>query len=493
MKKISEYLKKCEEYEKIELPDFTIIPGSSNVMLSAPHTYQHQRKNKIKPRDKGTLTIIKMLKSLTNAHIIYTNRKIDYDPNYDKNNKYKKYLNKYIKENNIEYLIDIHGSKKVRKFDIEIGTNHLKNINQDKNLLNDIKSIMESYDINYIHVDKNYKSCGNTICNQSNSRTNVKAIQMEIGKKYRVIKNNNENYKNIINSLVDIVTYMERRKKMNEINYQAKYDEILDIKPSYGYKRELKPVEFDEVGLEIEVAVNYDRNSYSFIRKLLIKIKDLVGENGYFVKDGTIIADYSFEIVLDPMKLEKIYNIYDKLMDIIDFSDGLIEISKEKKCGIHLNFNKKDIIDMNTAHKKITSYVCENKYGFEENMYKQFKFIWDFDEYYRYQQDVADKYLWINYLKSKVVEVRNVKVGMNAEKLTTVIKDILICLYGEQMKESYDCKLYDSLEKLYNKTFSKKDSILKQLKEDGIVVLSLDGQDIKMISLSDTIKKEKER
>lgn len=490
MRKIKNCVNECDKLDNIEFPEFTIISGSSNVLFSAPHTYIHMRKNESKVKDFGTLTIIKMLKRFTKAHVIYTNKPVDYDPNYDKNNKYKKCLNKYIKEKNIEYLIDIHGSQKTENFDIEIGTNRLKNINEDENLLNEIKKIMKKNNINNISVDENYKSARNTICNQANSRLKIISIQLEVGKNFRVIKNNNKNYKNLINTLIDIALFLERRDKMIEIDYQTKYDEVLDIKPSYGYNRELKPVNFDEVGLEIEVAVNYDRNSYSFIKKLLTKIKKLIGENGYFVKDGTITAEYSFEIVLDPMNVEEISKIYENLMNIIEFSNGLIEISKEKNCGIHLNFNKNDITDINESHKKLTTYICENPKYFEENMYKQFKFIWNFDEYEEYQKTVSSKYVWANYLKKKVVEIRNIKVGMNTKDMATIISEILICLYGDKLDGTIDDKLYNNLEKLYNKSFNKRDDIMKQLKESGVVVLTLKDNDIKMVTISEDIIKK---
>jgi len=308
-----------------------------------------------------------------------------------------------------------------------------------------------------------------------------------------MIKNHSKNYKTIINMLVDVVNYLERRENMNEIDYQTKYDETLDIKPSYGYERKLNKVEYNEVGLEIEVAVNYERNSYSFIKKMLTKIKKLVGDNGYFVKDGTISAPYAFEIVLDPMKVEDIYIIYDKLMNIVEFSNGLIEISKEKSCGIHLNFNKYDIENIIEAHRKVTSYVCENSKLFEENIYKQFKFIWDFEEYYKYQSEISDKYVWINYLKSKVVEIRNVKTGMSAKKLTNMISDILLCLYEDKKGSVYESKLYDNLENLYNKSFSSKDKFIKQLKDNGIVVIKVDDEDLKMITIPDEILEKIEK
>jgi hypothetical protein len=225
---------------------------------------------------------------------------------------------------------------------------------------------------------------------------------------------------------------MERRDKMNEINYIEKYDEILDIKPSYGYKRELGKINYNQVGLEIEMSVNFNRNSYSFIRKMLKKVKNLVGDNGYFVKDGTVLGDYSFEIVLDPLTVEEIEKFYQSLLDIIEFSQGLLEISKEKNCGIHMNFNKKDILDINQAHKRATTFVKEHQKYFDQNIYKQFKFIWDYEKYSNYQNVVGDKYLWINYLKGKVVEIRNLNVDINTKELVFVIKSFLQSLYYDK-------------------------------------------------------------
>ena len=89
-----------------------------------------------------------------------------------------------------------------------------------------------------IRIDKRFKSSRNTICNIINNKTKIKCLQLEISKKYRNL-NQIDYFKVLVNTLIDCIKYMERRDKMNEINYIEKYDEILDIKPSYGYKREL--------------------------------------------------------------------------------------------------------------------------------------------------------------------------------------------------------------------------------------------------------------
>ena len=488
-KRISIITKNCDSnIDKLFFSNFTLVSGKSNVMISAPHTYNHIRDGKTKVKDKLTLTLVKILSEYTNAHVIYTNGPIDYDPNYNKNNEYQLELINYIKENDIKYLIDLHGTSLVKDAEIEIGTNNLSNINGDELLLQDITKIFVDRKFKKIRIDKRFKSSRNTICNIINNKTKIKCLQLEISKKYRNL-NQIDYFKVLVNTLIDCIKYMERRDKMNEINYIEKYDEILDIKPSYGYKRELGEIKYNQVGLEIEMSVNFNRNSYSFIRKMLKKVKTLVGDNGYFVKDGTVLGDYSFEIVLDPLTVEEIENFYQSLQDIIEFSQGHLEISKEKNCGIHMNFNKKDILDINQAHKRATTFVKEHSNFFDQNIYKQFKFIWDYEKYSNYQNVVGDKYLWINYLKKKVVEIRNLNVEINASELAFVIKSLLQALYYDKEIE-VSSKTFTNINKLYDMALENANDITETLDKNEFVIIGLKDCKGRIIKLSDELTEQ---
>lgn len=476
--------------KEIKYNCFSIIEGNSNIMISAPHTYTHKRKGKKKSKEIGLLDMILLLKELTNCHIIYTNQDINSDPNFDKESEYKDELIKYIEEKEIEYLIDIHGKTSIKTYDLEIVTNNLKNIDNDKELLKKIVKIFKNNSVKKVKVDSIFKSSLNTICQTVNKETGIKALQFEIGKKYRIKES--KHYNEIINSLFDIISYLQKREKLEDIDFEKKYDSLLDIKPSYGYTRELKPVMYNEIGLEIEVAVNYERNSYTFIRRMIKKIKDLVADNGYFVKDGTIISDYSFEIVLDPMSIDKIYDLYSGLIEIISFSKGRIEMSSDRKCGIHLNFNKFDIEDLSISHKKVTSFVIDNPKYFDENIYKQFKFLWNYDKYLKYQENVSDKYVWINYLKSKVIEVRNIKAGISPEELVIILSNILKCLYYDKEEQITIQNTYLTLEKLYDTAFetNRSEDVFYKLNNDGYILISLNDKKASIVDLPDEIKKQ---
>ncbi len=235
-----------------------------------------------------------------------------------------------------------------------------------------------------------------------------------------------------------------------EIDFNKHYDELLDVKKAKEYKREFKnKIKDNEVGLEIEVAVNYKRDSYSFIKKMLTKVKEAVGENGFFVKDGTILGEYAFEIVLDPMNSKDVFNIYSKIVEIVDFSSGLLEISKEKNCGIHLNFNKPSKENEVLAHKEMTAYILKNMHLFEENIYKQVKIIDELDEYIIYQNEIADKYVFINYLKEKIVEMRNIKASISPLELKKLLDELINILYSLET-ESLDTIIVKEIKKIIN-------------------------------------------
>lgn len=257
-----------------------------------------------------------------------------------------------------------------------------------------------------------------------------------------------------------------------EINFVERYDNLLDVKPSYGYTRKLPPIKFNYVGFEIEIAVNFDRSRYSFIRTLLKKIKEIVGDNGYFTKDGTILGDYSFEIVLDPMSIKKSIKIYRDIMNIVEFSDGSICFDKEHNCGLHCNFNQYDIDDINEAHQRLLCLIHQKSQYFEENIYKRTFYKFDFNEYLEFQKNISAKYVGVNYLDKKLVEVRNIKTGLSAKDLQSIITDIINALFPDKMPQVKDIKSTKKLKNILSETFenNNKKLVSKSLKNDLLII-----------------------
>lgn len=259
---------------------------------------------------------------------------------------------------------------------------------------------------------------------------------------------------------------------IEEIDFVERYDELLGVLPCYGIDRVKKRVKYDHIGLEIEISVNYERERYTFIRNLLKKIIALVGDNGYFTHDGTIIGKYSFEIVLDPLPVNEIKRIYTILMQIIKFSDGSLLFDKEHNCGLHMNFNQYDIDDLNESHKRLLLFLDENSNLFDENVYKQLINKFDFGEYLEFQKNVGSKYVAVNYLNKKIVEVRNVKVGLSTKQLEKVMNGILEALFYKKKKikklEPITEKMIDIMSDVFEDNSFEK--IKKSLDNDLLII-----------------------
>ncbi|MEG0799231.1 MAG: hypothetical protein RR228_00265 [Bacilli bacterium] len=277
----------------------------------------------------------------------------------------------------------------------------------------------------------------------------------------------------------------------DEVNFVERYDSLLNIKPSYGYERQLPDIKFNYVGFEIEIAVEYERSKYSFIRTLLKQIKKVVGDNGYFTKDGTILGEYSFEIVLDPMSVKKVASIYDKIMKIVKFSDGIICFDKEHNCGLHMNFNQYDIEDINISHKRLLILMNQKRQYIEENIYKKLYFELDFEAYLKFQKNISSKYLGINYLNKRLVEVRNIKTGLSTKAITSVMYDIINALFPDKLPEVKDIKHTRKIMSILSDTFQNDNKeLIKESLNNDILIIKFGKKGPKIIKVTDKIKKD---
>lgn len=189
---------------------FKIDKGSNNIILSAPHAYKHFRNNKIKVNENNTSKIVKILGILTNSHVIYTYKDSNNDPNYDMDSEYKKELSKYIKNNNIKYLIEIHGLNKDSDISLEIGSNSYKNV--DEKFVNLIKNVFSKYYDDEILIDEKFKSQSKRrVTNYISEKNNINTIQLEINRKYRNLNRMPIKFNKTINALKEIIKKLEEK------------------------------------------------------------------------------------------------------------------------------------------------------------------------------------------------------------------------------------------------------------------------------------------
>ena len=195
---------------------FKILKNKSKIMISAPHSVKHIREWEILSQDLLTWWLALYLWKRLNLPVIYSTSYKVWDPNFDenKNSEYKQALAEYIKENNIKFLIDLHGCWSFRDFSIELWTWWEWNFNLlgRLDILNTIeKSLHDSLKSYIQHTGKPVTK--NTIFSASRETTvsafiskecKIPAIQIEINKELRDI-DIPKNISLLINSLENLI------------------------------------------------------------------------------------------------------------------------------------------------------------------------------------------------------------------------------------------------------------------------------------------------
>ncbi|NPV76689.1 MAG: hypothetical protein HPY59_09995 [Anaerolineae bacterium] len=102
--------------------EFRYLPGSRRVLVSAPHGAAHIRNGRLKEEDEYTAAIARYLAEVTGAHALYLRRQSATDSNYDPETEYKRALRTIIRQENIRFVLDLHGASDDHLFGIALGT-----------------------------------------------------------------------------------------------------------------------------------------------------------------------------------------------------------------------------------------------------------------------------------------------------------------------------------------------------------------------------------
>lgn len=190
------------EYEGITSDDSYIKKhGNIKIMITAPHTMQQIKKD-------GT---IKLGEPFTKAIAIYVSNELDtyflikmndtgIDANSLDSDNFKRELIKTIKQNDIKLVIDIHGAKKDRNFDVELGT--LNNLSADFSTIRELEDAFHENGVTNVLINEPFKGGGITQTIYGNTDADV--VQIEINKNYRDI-NNIDKIQMICNALIQFI------------------------------------------------------------------------------------------------------------------------------------------------------------------------------------------------------------------------------------------------------------------------------------------------
>lgn len=208
---MEQFKNKIIDYEQ-KYNDLTYIVkiGKLPIILTAVHTMTQFKENgKYKNPEPYTKAIAMYIAQTTNSSYLIKNKDTGVDPNNIENDVFKNMLLDNIKDNNIKLVIDIHGAKKDRDFDIELGT--LNNLSSDYST---IKELIEAFNENgIINVKINNPFKGGAITQKVFAETDCDVIQIEINANFRNI-DESAKMEQVCNSIIKFIyQYVEIMNK----------------------------------------------------------------------------------------------------------------------------------------------------------------------------------------------------------------------------------------------------------------------------------------
>ena len=162
----------CEE-------DFVCFTTNSNILISIPHAVSQIRLGKLKVAEIGTLPFGYLLAQELGANAIIKTKNNNDDANFDEVSSYRDKIEHLVSAKGIKYLVDIHGMKKSRECDVNLGINFGNNIKSNEKLFTALESELKRAGFS-VQIDVPFMAGQRTIAGSFAKRFNIFTLQIEI-------------------------------------------------------------------------------------------------------------------------------------------------------------------------------------------------------------------------------------------------------------------------------------------------------------------------
>ena len=189
-------------------PYFAYIRGTTPILVSAPHGAKHYRTKEArwKAEDAYTASLAVELGKLTGAHVLYVKNKAGEDPNNDEGTHYKEFLKKVVKENDIRFVLDLHGSDSHRPYKIDVGImNNVVALCSCPTYRDLIEHTFSGFEPRVFNQNFSARGKG-TVTYFAKNVLGIEAAQIEINANYRIVESKSTGFKADPRNILDLVT-----------------------------------------------------------------------------------------------------------------------------------------------------------------------------------------------------------------------------------------------------------------------------------------------
>lgn len=196
------------EYKEFDT-DYISFKGKIPILFTAPHTMKQLREDgSIKLNEPYTKGIALYLNKYCNVNCMVKLKDTGIDSNNDNYDEFKTEIKRFVKDNNIKLVIDLHGASNNNSFDVEFGT--MNNLSSDFSTVRELEEAFTENGITNIKYNDPFKGGAIT---RSLYELDVDVIQIEINSNFR--QNDINNLKVLCDSFESFIKqyneYINRR------------------------------------------------------------------------------------------------------------------------------------------------------------------------------------------------------------------------------------------------------------------------------------------
>ncbi len=195
------------DYDMPADPYFAYIKGTIPILVSAPHGAKHCRTKEArwKAEDAYTASLAIELGKLTGAHVLYVKNKAGEDPNNDEGTQYKEFLKKVVKESNIRFVLDLHGSDSHRPYKVDVGImDNAVTLCSCPTFRHLIKRTFSGFEPRVFNQSFSAHGEG-TVTYFAKNVLGIEAAQIEINANYRIVESKSTGFKANPRHILDLV------------------------------------------------------------------------------------------------------------------------------------------------------------------------------------------------------------------------------------------------------------------------------------------------
>lgn len=206
-----EAYKKYEQYFGTEKESsFELLSGKGKIIVSSPHSVEQTRLGKKKFAEPQTGALAKLLHDKLGIPVIYKTKNCGDDANFDERSSYKDAIVEYIKENKIEYMIDLHQLAPSRDVMIDIGTGKMKNVKNEK-IVQIACDVFRKYDLGKLEIDTPFDaSYPYTMSSYVSRECDISCMQIEMNSKIVRTDSKNSKEEKVFLALVELIGELEK-------------------------------------------------------------------------------------------------------------------------------------------------------------------------------------------------------------------------------------------------------------------------------------------